>query len=120
MVAVIGPLSRLLFCIVEDRTRRARESVAVHFDHEGNLAPTSKLTRRSISGDLDELPFIASPFFTQTPKPLLSLELGSPASGFDCCIVPSAWKTNIWKGKGASGAFTIHVPTIGDKLLLPL
>jgi hypothetical protein len=42
------------------------------------------------------LPLILSPSGTQTPMPLLSLVLGSPASGLACCMVPSGLKTNMW------------------------
>jgi hypothetical protein len=49
---------------------------------------------------------------------LLSLVLGSPASGLLCSIVPSEWKIIMWYGNGASGTFTSHVPTIAGKLFL--
>jgi len=50
---------------------------------------------------------------------LLSLVLGSPASGLDCWRVPSEWKTNMWYRNGASGIFTNHVPTIAGESPLP-
>lgn len=84
-------------------------------------AISPRLTNRRVARSAitsTNLPLIRPASGAHTPMPLLSLVFGSPASGLDCSMVPSEWKTNMWYGNGASGAFTSHVPTTGDASIL--